>query len=157
MELEVLLDEPFKVQADGALVETDVLFFNAPTPAMRKLRTKMTGIVFNAMLAAGKKFEGLGGDSVEKEGHTDSADDMDLDGSTILMMLLAADEGDALIKVQEAFDGLVVAKGIASCHESKVPMNKDLWAKVQDQDYVIGEYLANFIMPCLATMTKSKR
>jgi len=156
MELEVVLDAPIEVQINGGVLgETDVLFFNAPTPAMRKERTKMIGVMFDAMLAAGKKFTGFG-DKEEKMGHTDSADGLNLDGPTILSMLYAANKGEHMCDMQDIFDKVVLTPGIAFCHESKVAMNKDLWRKVDNQDYVIGEYLANFIMPALDTMTASK-
>ncbi len=152
MEIEILLKEPIAVQADGAN-ETDVLYMNAPTPVMRKLRTRMIGTLLDAMLEAGKKFKGFGDDNEVSE-----QDSAKMDAEAIITMLYAADCGDAMTKMQEIFDRAVITPGIAFCHESKVPMNKDLWEKVgAEQDAVIAEYLANFISPALDTMITKRR
>lgn len=151
-----MVDNPFEVTTQSGLEKTDVIYLNALTPAMRELRVKMVGIVFDAMLSAQKKFEGFSGKQSDRDGHTDTHDSLDLDSGTLVTMLYAANQGQAMIDMYRVFDKLMISPGIAFCHESRVPMTKNLWSKIDDADYVIGEYLANFIAPALDTMITKK-
>lgn len=155
MELEILLDEPITAHVKGQSVDVDVLQFNAPTPAMRKIRTKMVGIMLGAMMDAGKRFQGFG-DKDTPEGPADTADGLKLDADAVLTMLYAVDDGEPMVKMQDMFDRLIEVPGIAFFHDSKEAMSKGVWDKVKDQDAVIGEYLANFIIPALDTMTTKR-
>ncbi len=136
--MEFNLSNPIKgAHVGGDVRDVSLLVLSAPPAYCKEHPIKMRQMFSSCMMSLAK-------DRPEQENKTEQ--EAELDGDAVIQMLYMA-EAD-MVKFHEIFEKLLCIKGVCKM-DNEADLTKEFYKKIgiDDLDKLLGDYLANFMVP----------
>jgi hypothetical protein len=151
-EFEFILQDNLLYSHDGkAGIQAKRLLLRAPSTKLLSLASALSAIVMTAFIKARENFKS---DSTTKKETV--AKEENVDGAGIYMIMSGSITTEQMQSFVTTFEELILSNGICLI-DGKEPLTQDLFNSLDSRETIrlIGDYIANFLLP--STMTQSKK
>lgn len=151
-EFEFVLQDELVYSHDGkAGLIAKRLLLRAPNTKLLSLASKLSSIVMAALIKAREAYKDT------KENKTSSSQNEDVDGAGIYMLVSGSIDSKQMNELIEAFQELILSKDICLV-DGKEPLTLDLFNSIDSRETLrlVGDYIANFLLPSITSNTKKK-
>jgi hypothetical protein len=126
------------------------LLLRAPSTKLLGLASKLSAIVMSALIKARESYK------AEKGGKTEEQSG-EIDGSSIYMLVSGSSDSVQMSNLIEHFQELILSDGICLV-DGKEPLTIDLFNSLDSRETLrlVGDYIANFLLPSIMSNTKKK-
>lgn len=146
----ILQDELFYSHDGKAGILAKRLLLRAPNTKLLSLASKLSSIVMSCLVKARENYKD------DKDVKTNTKDD-GIDGQSIYMIISSSSTQIQMSELIESFQELILSDNICLI-DGKEPLTLDLFNSIDSREALrlLGEYIANFLLPSIMSISKKK-
>ena len=150
-EFDFVLQDTLIYSHDGkAGITAKRLLLRAPNTRLLSLASKLSSTVMTALIKAREGFK-------DSDNTNKSQDASDIDGASIYMLISGSVDSKRMEEFINTFQELILADNICLI-DGKEPITSDLFNALDSRETLrlLGDYIANFLLPSIMSNTKKK-